>query len=221
MRILTIVLILFFPIISKANITTTYKARNSKHTDFYQIYNIENKLPDGSTTINLKFTEAGNLNREHIVTLDSNFSTIRWKFTSPITHLSIDAYRKDNKIILKGTKNGKVTEKEFDIGANPWFQIFPTGLSSFAQSSKESQVFVSIGVEGQGEMEIGEFIAKHAGLEKVKNQDAETLSITFNNWKSTFWKGKSWHRKSDGRVLGIEVGRDIGTWELEAEKSNN
>lgn len=218
MRTLLIAISLVFSLTSEAAVTTTYKANNGSHKEFYQIYKIENKLADGTTVINLKFTELGQLNREHTVTLDSNYSTLRWKFTSPINHLNIDAYRKNNKIILKGIKDGKITEKEFDIGDKPWFQIFPTGLSSYALTNLESQIFFSIGVEGPGEMQIGEFIAKHAGVEKKGTEEAVVLSLTFNNWKSTFWKGKSWHRKSDGRILAIEVGRDIGTWELQSEK---
>lgn len=220
-----LVLIIFIYMISLpiwASITTVYKAKGGSRSEFYQTYTtVQNQ--DGYI-ITLNFTEKGQLDREHIVTLDSHYSTQSWKFQSPITKLSIDAYRKDNKIFLTGTKNGKKTEKQFEVGDKPWFQIFPTGLGTFALSPSESQVFWSIGVEGPGEMEIGEFISKHIGTESLtlesKKEEAAVLSLTFNNWKSTFWKGKSWHRKSDGRILAIQVGRDIGTWELQSEKEN-
>lgn len=223
MRFVLISLICLFYFQAWASITTVYKAKGGSRAEFYQTYTtVQN--PDGGFTITLKFTEKGQLDREHIVTLDSHYSTQIWKFHSPVTKLSIDAYRKGDKIFLTGTKNGKKTEKQFEVGDKPWFQIFPTGLGPFALSPTDSKIFWSIGVEGPGEMEIGEFVSKHIGTESLaldsKKEEAAVLSLTFNNWKSTFWKGKSWHRKSDGRILAIQVGRDIGTWELQSEKEN-
>lgn len=223
MRFVLIIFIYLISLSTWASITTIYKAKGGTRSEFYQTYTtVQN--PDGGTTVTLKFTEKGQLDREHIVTLDSHYSTLNWKFHSPVTKLSIDAYRKDNNIFLTGTKRGKKTEKKFEIGDKPWFQIFPTGLGTFALSINDSQVFWSIGVEGPGEMEIGEFISKHLGSESLtidsKKEEAAALSLTFNNWKSTFWKGKSWHRKRDGRILAIQVGRDIGTWELQSEKES-
>lgn len=194
--------------------TITYKAKGGSHIDFFQVYTIED-LPTGGHVITLRFMEKNELNREHIVTVDAKYNTEKWKFYSPITKLSIDAYRKGSEIFLIGTKDGKKTEKKFEIGNDPWLQIFPTGLDSFALSTNESIVFWSIGIEGRAEMQIGDFIAKH---EKSDREDAQLLSLTFNDWKSAFWKGKSWHRKKDGRILAIHVGRDIGTWELQSEK---
>ncbi|MFA6236274.1 MAG: hypothetical protein WC635_03015 [Bacteriovorax sp.] len=193
--------------------TITYKAKGGTHVDFFQVYTIED-LPTGGHVVTLRFMEKNELNREHVITVDAKYNTEKWKFYSPITKLSIDAYRKGSDIILTGTKNGKKTEKKFDIGNKLWLQIFPTGLDSFALSTSESVVFCSIGIEGQGEMEIGEFIAKR---DKSDREDAHLVTLTFNDWKSAFWKGKSWHRKKDGRILAIHVGRDIGTWELQSE----
>lgn len=219
MKIILCLILITLSTPSMAKRTAIFKSFGGKKAEFYQNYTIV-KNPDGTQTITLKFMEKNELNREHIVTLDSQSQTTHWKFFSPITKLSIDAYRKGSKIFLTGLKNNQKTEKEFEVGNDPWLQIFPTGLESFALSTKDSQVFWSIGIEGPGEMKIGDFIAKHEKAETLKNEEALTLSFTFNDWKSTFWKGKSWHHKKDGHLLGIHVGRDIGTWELQSKTSD-
>lgn len=202
--------------------TLVYKARGGSKEEFFQTYILE-KLTDGYL-VKIKFTEKGELNREHEVTLNSKFETIKWKFHSPVTGLSIDAHKKDDAVILTGTKKGKIIEKKFELKNKPWMQIFPTGLEVFSLSLNKSIEFWSIGVEGPAEMKIGEFIAKHKGTENLTLADtkiaaAEVLTLSFNDWKSALWTGKSWHRKTDGRVLAIYVGRDIGTWELVSEKN--
>lgn len=200
--------------------TLVLKAQGGKHEEFFQNYSIES-LPEGRK-VTLIFTEKGNLDRKHEVLLDKNGATTKWDFYSPKTDLKINAYLKDGEVYLIGIKKGKKTEKKFKVGNKIWMQIFPTGLEKFALSSEKQVEFYSIGIEGPAEMELGEFVAKDRKLEKLKtgfvNTESIELLLTFNDWKSKFWSGKSWHRKSDGRLLGIHVGRDIGTWELISEK---
>lgn len=200
--------------------TLVYKAKGGKHVEFLQTYTIET-LPEGRKVV-LKFTEKGELDRVHEVTLDQFGATQKWDFYSPKTDLKITSYRKEGEVFLTGIKKGKKTEKKFKVGNQIWMQIFPTGLEAFALSSDSKKEFFSIGIEGPAEMEIGGFIAKDRKNEKLKTDfvDSESilLTLTFNDWKSKFWTGKSWHRKSDGQILGIHVGRDIGTWELISEK---
>lgn len=218
-------LVLFvFSTLAQASLSQTtliYKAKGGSKVDFFQIFTIE-KLADGYL-IKIKFTDKGELDREHEVIVGANFETTKWKFRSLKTGLTIDAYKKDDSIFLTGLKNGKKTEKVFDLKKKMWIELFPTGLENFSLSSDKKIEFWSIGIEGPGEMNIGEFVAKRKGSESFvltdsKKVEAELVTLTFNDWKSVLWSGKSWHRKSDGRVLAIEVGREIGTWELVSEK---
>ena len=119
--------------------TLIYKAKGGSKVEFFQTYTLED-LPDGHL-VKIKFTEKGELNREHEVTLNSKFETLKWKFHSPKTGLTIDAYKKDDAVILTGTKDGKKTEKKFDLKKKPWMQIFPTGLEGFSLSSQKTIEF--------------------------------------------------------------------------------
>ncbi len=219
-NIIAIVCFLLMTQVFAAPITLVYKAKGGKHVDFLQTYRIET-LPEGRKVV-LVFTEKGELDRRHEVIIDNSGATQKWDFFSPKTGLKITSYRKNGEVILVGEKKGKKTEKKFKVGNQIWMQIFPTGLESFALSNEGKKEFFSIGIEGLAEMELGGFVAKDRKTETFKDDyitaESVALTLTFDDWKSKFWTGKSWHRKTDGRILGIHVGRDIGTWELISEK---
>ncbi len=213
----------FLLLISFQTLATTlvYKAIGGKHEEFFQTYTIE-KTPTGQL-VKLLFTEKGEKNREHEVTFNQKNETIKWKFKSYKSDLTIDAYKEGDQIVLDALKKEKKIHKVFPLKGKLWMQIFPTGLEHFALSNEKDIELWSLGVEGQAELEIAEFILKRKDGEQLlkvdqSKENTHTFILTFNDWKSHFWKGKTFHRKSDGRVLAIEIGRDIGTWQLISEK---
>lgn len=144
----------------------------------------------------------------HVLVTDSAFAAIKWRYTNSENETEVKAYREENVIYLKGSgKDGEIDEK-FEIDSRPWHELFPVDLEQFAISGEKEIEFWTIGTFGPGYMKITDFIAKRKETDEIEfgndTVEAVRIQVHMKGWKSIFWKGNYWFRKSDGRYLWYE-----------------
>lgn len=177
-------------------------AEDGERTHKYQI-------ESDSTGYKISATISGEETLEtHVVVTDSAGATIKWRYTNSERETDVKAYRQENVIYLKGSdKDGKIDEK-FDIDSRPWHEFFPLDLEQFAISHEKEMEFWAIGTFGPGYMKITDFIAKRKETDTIEfgsdTVEAVRIQVHMKGWKSIFWKGNYWFRKSDGRYLWYE-----------------
>ena len=139
--------------------------------------------------------------------LDPKLDTLEWNYDAPHDQLKLNALRKGDIIIFKGTDRGKTVNKTFELDGLPWNQTFNLGLEQFVTSSDKSMVFKAIGVGGRGHLKITKFKVKRRKVQTItlttmkQPLEAVHVTISLTGLLSIFWTGKYWYRKSDGTFL--------------------
>ncbi|MFC1504073.1 hypothetical protein ACFL6D_01510 [Spirochaetota bacterium] len=150
------------------------------------------------------------------IAADSSFFTLSWIFINKKKEISIFANRRGDIIFLSGLFNGKQVHKQYYVGREPWNQFIPLAFEKYViWPDRKPLMFWAIGIEKPGALQIGRFYIKSitedvitVNYEKVKTFK---ITITFDDWKSQFWKGHYWHRYSDGRYLRFKGKSKIST----------
>jgi len=147
--------------------------------------------------------EQKEINEEYEV--DTKFSTVYWKYLDTQAGTEVRAFREENIILLSGKHKEEPIEEKFKINDLPWKQLFSLDFELYAQSGEKEMKFWSIGTSGPGDMKCTTFSAKIQENESItvnnNTVDAIYVRVAMTSWKSRFWHGKFWFRKSDGRFV--------------------
>jgi len=181
--------------------TRVYKERNGQEVTTHRFV-IEPK--DNGYSIDLESITGERIVKQKME-LDRKLAALSWTFADPAEDIDVSAFRKGNKIYLKGRGRGKTIDKTFNINELPWNQSFNIGLEKFVLGQDKSMKFWAIGTKNPGYMKITKFKVKRKEKESitVNSQKVEAVHVTISltGLLSMFWTGHYWYRVPDGRFL--------------------
>lgn len=141
------------------------------------------------------------------VTLDKSGETQKWIFKN--AQLEISAQKNQHKVEVRSIENGVQTVKNFTLSA-PWIQSYFHGIEDFAFSSKDKVKFHAFGTESHAKLKMGDFVAS-----KEKNdENLVEVMVTFDDWKSAFWKGRVWFNKDQKKLIRYYEDKTWGNWQV-------
>ncbi len=146
---------------------------------------------------------------------DPGLSVVRWHWIEADEATDVTAVRDGSTISLAGLRRGAKIARRFTVGADPWYQLFPLGLETFALGARGSVKFWAIGTSGIAAMRIGSLRAVAAGPGQIEWNGTRVAAIrvrvSLSGPVSILWHGDYWFRSSDGRHIVTSGDRGPGT----------
>lgn len=143
-------------------------------------------------------------------------NSLSWKYERSIDNTNVMAKLRRDYVELRGTRDGEKISEDFDLDEHKWIQVFPLnpGLEKWFFSESEEIRFWVIGTAASADMEMNKFVAeKEEGINiRACNeiQACVRVNITLSGWRSMFWDGDFFFRKSDGRIIKYDGGGPPG-----------
>lgn len=209
-KLLVIYCLLFLKITLASISSVVYKNVEGKNENAQKIISEEELLnAERLLKIHIVTTEQGKeiTHSNEIIKIDRNGETISWKFKN--SEIDIFAEKKQNLVILSSIEKGIKTTRTYNLRSQ-WRQSYFHGMEDFFLSSSNDLKFHAFGTTSHAKLKLGEFIAK-------KEHNAENLMvimITFDDWKSAFWKGRVWFNKEQKKLVRYYEDKTWGTWHL-------
>jgi imidazolonepropionase-like amidohydrolase len=137
-----------------------------------------------------------------------SLETEEWSYEKAAEGSSVRARREGDMVILTGSYKGKRIDKSFSLDGEPWFQLFPFDLASFAKSGMKEMAFKGIGVSDKGgAMSMATFVVKKAGIETIEigGEKRSCVKLALGIPGFPIWHGYSWHDPETGILLRFGV----------------
>jgi len=219
--------IVIFIMIASFVFTAVAKKTSSKNYDYLE------KTGKNSVKINLKIqeqkgsivsTSTRSVGETDIYTSKTDLSNLQWQMTEPEDNTDFTAKREDDHIVIKGKFKGEEINRKVKIDKEPWYQSLSFSLTTLAKSDQPSHLFWVLRPDTLKPIKMK---ARKLNSESIKIEgkqvEVEKIKVILTGFKSMFWHGLYWYRKSDGLFVKYEgakgpPGTPITTITLTKEK---
>lgn len=140
--------------------------------------------------------------------LNQDYHTTKWVYVRPGDNTDVTTVLKGDMVYMKGVSDGDEVEEDEDLDDYPWIQLWPMnmGLEPFMNAEEEKEIkYWAYGTEKPGDLELVRFVATKEGTETIRIDNEEynvyRVNITLSGWRSMFWEGNFFLRKSDWRII--------------------
>jgi hypothetical protein len=169
----------------------------------------------GGLVVAVTIERAGRpLVREELET-DAGFSVRKWRWVEESASTDVTAVRDGATISLTGRREGRAIDRTFDVGDDPWYQLFPLGLERLALDGTGSTRFWAIGTSGIAALRAGHLRAVAAGSEGVAwgggTVPTVRVRVSLPGPGSLLWHGDYWYSPANGRFVVAVSDRGPGT----------
>ena len=131
-------------------------------------------------------------------------ATMEWRLVEEGVH-DVTVIRKGNTLHLNGLRFGKEYNDEVTIDERPWYQPLSFSLRSFLNSDEQKTSFWVVRAD---KIDVMPLTAEKVGEEDIVfNEEvmpAQKVEIRAEGFRSQFWHGTYWYRKSDNLFLRYE-----------------
>ncbi len=147
---------------------------------------------------------------------DKDYKNLSWEYKRTSDNTLVTANLKGNMVALRGIRDGEKISEDFELDGYKWIQVFPLnpGLEKWLSSEEEDIKFWVIGTASSADMDMNKFYAEKEETTKVriknKRYNCRRVNITLSGWRSVFWDGDFFFRKSDGRIIKYNGGGPPG-----------
>ena len=144
---------------------------------------------------------------DQVFYLNKDYHTTKWVYRRPGDDTDVTAVLEGDMVYMNGVSDGDEVEEDEDLDDYPWIQLWPMniGLEPFMNAEAEEIRYWAYGTEKPGYLKLAKFVATKEGIESIKidneRYDAYRVKITVSGWRSMFWEGNFFLRKSDWRIL--------------------
>lgn len=142
---------------------------------------------------------------QHALITDPTGKTQSWMLKKKNT--DITAYHDGTSIQISGKHEEKNIKKSYALDNSPWFQYLSLSLRLSLQTLEQNDL--TFWLIRPDTFECNKMKATFKNEQTITTYDgketlASVIDVRLTGWKSTFWHGTYWFRKSDGLFLKYE-----------------
>jgi hypothetical protein len=141
----------------------------------------------------------------HRTWLDENLHTQRWQLERAGDQTSVYAWRNGRNLHIEGTVEGRQLERTVTLDDKPWYQALSLSLRSQLGSAETNQEFWVLRPDTMEPVLLKVVRLENEVLDfGTGSMETFRVEIRPAGWKSAFWKGVYWFRRTDCSFVRYE-----------------